>query len=49
MTSNQVMQEIHAFKVAAQNAEDARARAIEMQKGANLALKENVIDKEVPQ
>jgi hypothetical protein len=27
MTSNQVMQEMQAFKVAAQNAEDARARA----------------------
>jgi hypothetical protein len=42
------MQEMQAFKVAAQNAEDARARAIGMQKSANLALKENVIEKKVP-
>jgi hypothetical protein len=48
MTSNQVMQEMQAYKVAAQNAEDARARAIGMQKSANLALKANVIKKEVP-
>jgi hypothetical protein len=48
MTSNQVMQEMQAFKVATQNAEYARARAIGMQKSANLALKENVIEKKVP-
>ena len=30
MTSNEVMQEMAAFKVAAKNAEDARARAIEI-------------------
>jgi hypothetical protein len=34
MNSNQVMQEIQAFKVATQNPEDARARAIRMQKDA---------------
>jgi hypothetical protein len=36
MTSNQVMQEMQAYKVAAQNAEDARARAIGMQKSSTL-------------
>jgi hypothetical protein len=48
MTSNQVMQEMQAFKVAAQNAEDASARATGNKKGANLALKAKVIEKEVP-
>ena len=33
MTSNEVMQEMAAFKVAAKNAEDARARALGMQNG----------------
>jgi hypothetical protein len=40
MTSNQVMQEIQAYKVAAQNAEDARARAMGMQRSSNLALRQ---------
>jgi hypothetical protein len=48
MTSNQVMQEIQAYKVAAQNVEDARARALGMQRSSNLALKASVIEKEVP-
>jgi hypothetical protein len=48
MTSNQVMQEIQAYKVAAQNAEDARARALGMQRSSNLALKASVVEKEVP-
>ena len=33
MSSNEVMQEMAAFKVAAKNAEDARARDIGMHKG----------------
>ena len=33
-----------AFKVAAKNVEDARARAMGMQKGVNMALKTSVID-----
>jgi hypothetical protein len=45
MTSNQVMQEMQAYKVAAQNAEDARA--IRMQKSSNLALKASVDEREV--
>ena len=39
MSSNEVMQEIGAFKVAAKNAEDARAQAIGMHKGTTLAFK----------
>jgi hypothetical protein len=39
---------MQAFKVAAQNAKDARAHAIGMQKTANLDLKAKVIEKEVP-
>jgi hypothetical protein len=42
------MQEMQAYKVAAQNAEDARACAIGMQKSTNLALKASVVEKEVP-
>jgi hypothetical protein len=45
MTSNQVMQEIKAYKAAAQNAEDARARALGMQRSSNLALKASVVEK----
>jgi hypothetical protein len=48
MTSNQVMQEMQAYKVAAQNAEDARARAMGMQRSSNLALKASVVEREVP-
>jgi hypothetical protein len=48
MTSNQVMQEMQAYKVASQNVEDARAHAIGMQKSSNLALKASVIEREVP-
>ena len=44
MTSNEVMQEMAAFKVATKNAEDARARAIGMHKGGNLALKAKVVE-----
>jgi 2,4-dienoyl-CoA reductase-like NADH-dependent reductase (Old Yellow Enzyme family) len=36
MTSNQVMQEIQAYKVAAQNAKDARTRAMGMQESPTL-------------
>ena len=36
MTSNEVMQEMASFKVAAKNTKDARARAIGMQKGSML-------------
>ena len=46
MTSNQVMQEMAAFKVASKNAEDARARAIGMHKGGNLALKAKAVENE---
>jgi hypothetical protein len=48
MTSNQVIQEMQAYKVATQNVEDARARAIGMQKSSNLALKASVVEREVP-
>ena len=44
MSSNEVMQEMSTFKVAAKNAEDARARAMGMQKGVNMALKTSVIN-----
>ena len=43
MSSNEVMQEMAAYKVAAKNAEDARARAIGMHKGSSLALKAKVV------
>jgi hypothetical protein len=46
MTSNEVMQEMAAFKVAAKNDKDARARAIGMHKGGNLALKAKVVENE---
>jgi 2,4-dienoyl-CoA reductase-like NADH-dependent reductase (Old Yellow Enzyme family) len=36
MTSNQMIQEIQAYKVAAQNAEDARARALECKEAPTL-------------
>jgi hypothetical protein len=45
MISNEVMQEMQAYKVAAQNAEDARAHAMEMQRSSNLALKASVVEK----
>jgi hypothetical protein len=48
MTYNQVMQEMQAYKVAAQNAEYARAPAIGMQRSSNLSLKANVVEKEAP-
>jgi hypothetical protein len=48
MTSNQEMQEMQAYKVAAQNTEDARARAVGMQRSSNLALKASVVEREVP-
>jgi hypothetical protein len=48
MTSNQVMQEMQVYKVTAQNAEDAHACSIEMQRSNNLALKASVIEKQVP-
>jgi hypothetical protein len=45
MTSNQVIQEMQAYKVVTKNAEDARAHAIGMQKNSNLALKASVIER----
>ena len=47
MTSNEVVHELTAFKVAAKNAEDTRARALGMHKAStssNLALKAKVVD-----
>src|SRR4051812_46378166 len=44
MTSNEVMQEMSAFKVAAKNAKDAHARALGMNNVANVALKAKVVD-----
>ncbi len=44
MTSNEVMQEMAAFKVAAKNAKDARARALGMSNVVNVALKAKVVD-----
>jgi len=46
MTSNEVMQEMQAFKVATKIAEDTRARAIGMSKGVSLALKAKEVDRE---
>ena len=46
MSSNEVMQEMAAFKVDAKNVEDARARAIGMHKGTSLALKAKVVEQE---
>ena len=43
MSSNEVMQEIAAYKVAAKNAEDARAWAIGMHRGSSLALKAKAV------
>src|SRR5215216_1923318 len=44
MTSNEVMQEMAAFKVAAKNAKDARDRALGMSNVVNVALKAKVVD-----
>jgi hypothetical protein len=44
MTFNEVMQEMASFKVAAKNAKDARARALGMSNGVNLALKAKVVE-----
>ena len=46
MSSNDVMQEMAAFKVSTKNAEDARDRAMGMRKGGNLALKAKVVEHE---
>ena len=46
MSSNEVMQEMVALKVAAKNAEDDRARAIGMHKGTSLALKAKVVEQD---
>ena len=43
MSSNDVMQEMSAFKVETKNALDARSRAIAMRSGTNLALKTKVM------
>ena len=43
MSSNEVMEEMAAFKVAAKNAEHARARAIVLHKGTSLAFKDKVV------
>ena len=44
MTSSDVMQEMAAFKVDSKNAEDARARALGMKRGINLALKAKAME-----
>src|SRR3954462_2578218 len=44
MTSNEVMQEMSAFKVASKNAKDARARALGMSNAVNVALKAKVVN-----
>ena len=44
MTSNKVMQEIYAFKVESKLAEDSRARALGMRRGANLTLKAKAVE-----
>src|SRR4051812_21933679 len=44
MSSNEVMQEMAAFKVVAKNAKDARARALGMSKVVNVALNAKVVD-----
>jgi hypothetical protein len=46
MSSNDVMQEMSAFKVEMKNAEDARARALGMRRGGNLALKAKAMEYE---
>ena len=44
LTSNEVMQEMHSFKVQAKIAQDSHARGIGMQQGASLALKAKVVE-----
>jgi hypothetical protein len=44
MSSNEVMQEMQAFKVAERNAQDSMNHAIGMAKGANLSLKAVVVE-----
>ena len=44
MTSNEVMQDMAAFKVASKNAKDARARALGMSNVVNVSLKAKVVD-----
>src|SRR4051812_41198276 len=44
MTSNEVMQEMAAFKVAAKNAKYSCARSLGMSNGANLSLKARVVE-----
>ncbi|KAM0916349.1 hypothetical protein ACQ4PT_010232 [Festuca glaucescens] len=46
MTSNDVMQEMDAFKVESKIADDTRARAIGMRRGGNLALKAHVVEED---
>ena len=43
MSSNEVMQEVQASKVATKNAQDNRARAMGMKPGPSLALKAKVV------
>ena len=43
MSSNEVMQEVQASKVATKNAQDNRARAMGMKQGSSLALKDKVV------
>ena len=43
MSSNEVMQEVQASKVATKNAQDNRARAMGMKQGPSLALKAKVV------
>src|SRR3954471_20758190 len=44
MTSNEVMQEMASFKVAAKNAKDARSRDLGIRNVVNLALKAKVVE-----
>lgn len=46
ITSNDVMQEMDAFKVESRIADDTRARAIGMKRRGNLALKAHVVEED---
>ena len=46
MSSNEVTQEMQAFKVATKNAQDNRARTMGMKQGSSLALKAKVVNQE---
>ena len=44
LTSYQVVHEMQALKVAEQNSQDSRNRAMGMERGTNLALNVNVVE-----